>query len=226
MTAALEGTWLSPPKKLDLEACISLRAEMSGAMYDAVLSFIRRKTGVQTEPTRKEVKTAFDEFKFEYETGHFTSVDDKETEVGGKKVIKRVTKHGYYLRVKDPLAVLQQSAAVHAMEGRLAWPANVPHDVYPVCVMLDAGGGSTKVVLKHPCVKRADSVRAITLLGVMTGAKDTYGYAAMKEAFGPLLLACSEWNRRHTEVHLPWAPRLPPDGKYVLEGEAKRPRRV
>jgi hypothetical protein len=59
--------------------------------------------------------------------------------------------------------------------------------------MLDTGGGSTKVVLKHPCVIRADSVRSITLLAVMTGAKDTY--AAMKEAFGPLLLACSEWNR-------------------------------
>ena len=106
--------------------------------------------------------------------------------------------------------MLQQSAEVHAKEGRLAWPACVPADVYPVCVMLDAGGGSTKVVLKHPCVYRADSVRAITLLAVMTGAKDTY--SAMKEAFGPLLMACSEWNRRDMYVHLPLAPRLPVGG--------------
>ena len=42
-------------------------------------------------------------------------------------------------------------------------------------------------------------------VAVMTGAKDTYN--AMKEAFGPLLTACSEMNRRHTEVHLPWAGR-------------------
>ena len=219
---ALEGTWLSPPKPLNLEDLIALRAEMSGAMYDAIVSFIRRKTGVKTEATRKEVKAAFDEFKFEYETGNFTSVDDKEVEdKEGKKSIKRVTTHGYYLRVKDPLAVLQQSAAVHAKEGRLAWPSCVPHNVYPVCVMLDAGGGSTKVVLEHPCVIRADSVRSITLLAVMTGAKDTY--AAMKEAFGPLLRACSEWNRQHTYVHLPWAPRLPVDGSVVLRGAEKQP---
>jgi hypothetical protein len=94
---------------------------------------------------------------------------------------------------------------VHTKEGRLAWPSCVPHDVYPVCVMLDAGGGTTKVVLKHPCVLRADSVRSITLLAVMTGAKDTYD--AMKEAFGPVLTACSDMNRRHTEVHLPWVGR-------------------
>jgi hypothetical protein len=139
-------------------------------------------------------------------------------------VTKRVTTNGYYLRVKDPLAVLRESAAVHAKEGRLGWPACVPHDVYPVCVMLDAGGGSTKVVLKHPCVIRADSVRSITLLAVMTGAKDTY--SAMKEAFGPLLNACSAWNKTHTEVHLPWAPRLPADGKWELRGEARLPSKI
>ena len=59
-------------------------------------------------------------------TGYYDKeVEDKE----GRKSIKRVTTHGYYLRVKDPLQVLQQSAAVHAKEGRLAWPSCVPHDV-------------------------------------------------------------------------------------------------
>lgn len=218
---ALEGTWLSPPKKLNLEMLISLRAEMSGAMYDSLISFIRRKTGIKTDATRKEVKAAFDDFKFEYETGKFTSVDDKEVEVDGKKVVKRVTTNGYYLRVKDPLAVLRQSAAVHAKEGRLGWPSCVPSSVYPICVMLDAGGGSTKVVLKHPCVVRADSVRAITLLAVMTGAKDTQ--SAMKIAFGPILEACSEFNRTHTYVNLLWAPQLPADGTFELRGDAKVP---
>ena len=195
---------------------------MSGATYEAVLKFIKDKTGIKTEATKAEVKAAFDDFSFEYEQGKFTSVDDKEVvSKDGVKSTKRVTTHGYYMRVKDPLQVLQQSAAVHAKEGRMAWPACVPHDVYPVCVMLDAGGGSTKVVLKHPCVQRADSVRAITLLAVMTGAKDTY--SAMKLAFGPLLKACSEWNMRHTEVHLPWAPRLPADGSFELCGPEKRP---
>ena len=35
-------------------------------------------------------------------------MEDKE----GKKSIKRVTTHGYYLRVKDPLAVLQHVKGV------------------------------------------------------------------------------------------------------------------
>ena len=64
VTEALEGTWLSPPKALNLEDLIALRAELSGAMYDAIVSFVRRKTGVKTEATRAEVKAAFDEFKF------------------------------------------------------------------------------------------------------------------------------------------------------------------
>ena len=65
---ALEGTWLSPPKKLNLEQLISLRAEMSGAIFDSLLSFIRRKTGIKTDATRKgvklKVKGAFEDFKF------------------------------------------------------------------------------------------------------------------------------------------------------------------
>ena len=42
---ALHNTWLQPPKIIELNDLLSLRAEMSGAMYDAVTRFIRRKTG-------------------------------------------------------------------------------------------------------------------------------------------------------------------------------------
>eukprot|EP00966_Prymnesium_polylepis_P022887 526543-Prymnesium_polylepis.1 len=55
----------------------------------------------------------------------------------------------------------------------------------------------------------------------MTGAKDTP--RAMKIAFGPILEACSEFNRRHTYVNLPWAPQLPADGAFELRGDAKVP---
>ena len=33
------------------------------------------------------------------------------------------------------------------------------------------GNESTKVVLKHPCVMRAYSVKSVTLLAILTGAK-------------------------------------------------------
>ena len=36
----------------------------------------------------------------------------------------------------------------------------------------------------------------------------------MKEAFGPLFKAISEWNRVDTYVELPWAPRLPAHGTW------------
>jgi hypothetical protein len=218
----LEKTWLSPPKKLALEDLLELRKELSGAMYEQILSFIRKKTGLQTEVPRSAVRQAFDEGAFEYETGSFTSVDEKEVELkGGGKVMKKVTSHGTFLRVKDPIDVARRSAQVHARAGRMAWPMNVPADVYPLTVMIDAGGGITKVVLKHPCVQRADSVRSITLLGLLIGVKDTP--AAMKLAFGPIYDALSIINEQDTFVDLPWAPQLPITGKWELKGDAKVP---
>lgn len=139
----------------------------------------------------------------------------------GTKVKKTVTSHGTFLRVKDPLDVARRSAQVHARNGHMAWPSNVPADVYPLTIMIDAGGGITKVVLKHPCVQRADSVRAITLLGLLIGVKDTP--AAMKLAFGPIYDALSIVNERDTFVDLPWAPQLPTTGKWELKGDAKLP---
>lgn len=87
MMEAMEGTWLSKPKSPSLDDLISLKAEMSGQMYDCVMRFIRQKCGVKTEVTRAEVKAAFDDFGFEYELRDFTSVDEKEVEgKDGKKV--------------------------------------------------------------------------------------------------------------------------------------------
>ena len=80
--------------------------------------------------------------------------------------------------------------------------------------MIDAGAGITKVALKHVCVKRADSVRSITLLGVMMGVKDTY--SAMRKAFGPLYEALSKVNGHHVYVSVPWSPQLPATGRFVI----------
>lgn len=66
------------------------------------------------------------------------------------------------------------------------------------------------MALKHLCVKRADSVRSITLLGVMMGVKDTY--SAMRKAFGPLYEALRIRSIGHNAaviVSVPWSPQLP-----------------
>ena len=123
--------------------------------------------------------------------------------------------------MKDPLDVARKSAQVHASSGRMAYPGNVPADMYPLTIMMDAGGGTTKVVLKHPCVKRADSVRSITLLGILIGVKDTQH--AIDLAFGPIYDALSHVNEEDMFVSLPWAPRLPITGKWELKGDAQLP---
>ena len=55
----------------------------------------------------------------------------------------------------------------------------------------------------HPCIKRADSVRSITLLGLLIGVKDTY--AAMEIAFGPIYEALSRLNSELNEQRKRWA---------------------
>ena len=76
-------------------------------------------------------------------------------------------------------------------------------------------------MLKHRCIKRADSVRSLTLLGLLIGVKDTY--EAMKIAFGPIYDALSRVNEENLYVRLPWAPQLPSLGKWELSGDAKLP---
>ena len=83
--------------------------------------------------------------------------------------------------------------------------------------MIDAGAGITKVAVKHPCVERADGVRAITLLGVMVGAKDTY--SAMKTAFGRIYRQLSEINKRDMYVDLPWDQRVPVTAKFEFSAD-------
>ena len=90
--------------------------------------------------------------------------------------------------------------------------------------MLDAEGGSTKIVLKHPGVRLADSVRSITLLAILTGTKDTY--AAMQQAFAPLLAAISRINQEHHYVEVPWAPRLPGSVSFSLQGVELLPTQI
>ena len=78
--------------------------------------------------------------------------------------------------------------------------------------------------MKHPCVSRADSVRHITLLGILSGVKDTT--EAMRLAFGPIYAALSACNRTHTYVDIKWRPAFPALGKWGLVGEEQLPTEI
>ena len=58
-----------------------------------------------------------------------------------------------------------------------------------------------RIVLRHPCVDGADSVKNLTFLGMMAGTKDTY--VAMKTAFELLFSAISKWNAMKVYVDIP-----------------------
>ena len=68
---------------------------------------------------------------------------------------------------------------------------------------------------------RVWSPLSLTLLGILSGVKDTY--SAMQKAFQPIFDAVSKWNAEHVYVDVPWAPRLPADAKYELSGDAQLP---
>eukprot|EP00966_Prymnesium_polylepis_P253338 5855296-Prymnesium_polylepis.3 len=53
---ALKYTFLAPPKAINMTDCLALKKEMSGALWDEVMSFIRKRCGVKVDVTRKEIQ--------------------------------------------------------------------------------------------------------------------------------------------------------------------------
>ena len=101
-------------------------------MYDQVIAWVRTSTGAKTEGSRAKLVAEYKEHSFEYETGQISVTVEKD---GRPK-----QQHGYYLRVKDPVEVLKQSARVHCEALRVAYRGNVPAGVWPVVVSDDRRG--------------------------------------------------------------------------------------
>ena len=116
-------------------------------------------------------------------------------------------KKGFWYIVDDLHAVIQQTAAKHAAASNIACPPNVPADQYWVQLLIDKGGGSTKVVLKHICINKADSVYNMTVVGLLTAVKDTR--EAISAVFQPLFDQFNELNRGGKAIMLGWQPSLP-----------------
>ena len=100
---------------------------------------------------------------------------------------------GHALIVQDLRAVIQRDAAMWFASGDVQWPENVPAREWWFQLLIDKGGGSTKVLLKHVCMHRADSVRRCTVVGILDKTKDTH--ENMLLAFGELFAQFNEINR-------------------------------
>ena len=61
-------------------------------------------------------------------------------------------------------------------------------------VLIDAGAGITKICLKHCNLKNPDSIRNLTVIGILSGVKDTYDN--FQRAFKDLLEQINVANRK------------------------------
>ena len=109
------------------------------------------------------------------------------------KVTKKYT-NGVCGAVKSVKAVLARTLQHHHENGTIAYPQNIPAGYVPFQICLDAGAGTTKVVLKLNIVKNSDSIRNLVLLAILSKAKDTY--AAMAVAFKSIF---DDFNRINME---------------------------
>ena len=87
---------------------------------------------------------------------------------------------------------------------------------------IDAGAGTTKVILKLNIVKNSDSIKNLVLLAILSKAKDTY--AAMAVAFRSIFEDFNNINVEGLWVLLGWRPALPLDNSIVLFGPSSEPR--
>ena len=103
-------------------------------------------------------------------------------------------------------SVIRKLAARH----KVGWAGNIPAHIIPFSLQIDAGGGTTKVVLKLIPALNSDSAKSLTLVGILSNAKDTT--EAINAAFGPLYRQLSEINAEGLWVDVVWRPALPADG--------------
>ena len=137
------------------------------------------------------------------------------------KVTKKYT-NGVCGSVKSVEDVLVRILAHHAKCGNIAYPENIPAGFVPFQLCMDAGAGTTKVILKLNIITSSDSVKNLVLLAILSKAKDTY--AAMAVAFESIFADFNRINREGFWLKVGWRPALPLDQSIELFGTELEPR--
>ena len=151
-------------------------------------------------------------------------VETKVVQADGSTITKFDKKYtnGVCGSITSVEAVLISALKHHQQAGNIAYPANIPADFVPFQLCVDAGAGTTKVILKLNIIKNSDSVQNLVLLAILSKAKDTY--AAMAVAFKSIFDDFNRINEEGFWLKVGWRPALPLDHSIELFGPALEPR--
>jgi len=212
MLALIESR-LAPASRVTLEQWAELGTQVSGCMGEQIRTFFRAHCGVQF-PTKAQIKEHYGHSHFDFKTFPYEAVErieTKEKQADGTFKIKVTKKfpHGVYGCVRSVEAVLVRMLIYHMENGNIAYPENIPAGWVPFQICLDAGAGTTKVILKINIIKKSDSVKNLVLLAILSKAKDTYVFQSIFDDFNRI-------NREGFWIKVGWRPAVPLDGSMQL----------
>ena len=224
--AALALSRLAPPTPLNLEQWAELGTQVSGCLGEQIRTFFRHHCGNKF-PTKAQIFQHYAKSHFAFHTFPYEAVDlveKKTTLADGSVKVKmvQVSTHGVCGSVTDVGDVLVRVLRHHQAAGNIAYPENIPAGFVPFQLCLDAGAGTTKVILKLNIVKNSDSIKNLVLLAILSKAKDTY--AAMAVAFKSVFDDFNQINAEGLWVKVGWRPALPLDHTIELFGAQLEPR--
>ena len=217
---ALLHSRLAPATPMNLEQWAELGTQVSGCLGDQIRTFFRNTCGNKF-PTKSAIKAHYANSHFDFHTFPYEAVDlieSKEKQDDGSIKVKVTKKYTYGVcgSVKSVGDVAVRMLQHHYTNGNIAYPTNIPAGFVPFQICLDAGAGTTKVILKLNIVKNSDSVKNLVLLGILSKAKDTY--AAMAVAFKSIFDDFNCINQEGLWVLIGWRPALPLDHSIELFG--------
>ena len=223
---ALKESRLAPATPLSLDQWAELGTQVSGCMGEQIRTFFRTTCGVKF-PTKAHIKAHYAGSHFDFHTFPYTVVELVETKVvqtDGSQLVKISKKYtnGVCGSVRSVEDVLIRMLKHHEKAGNIAYPENIPAGFVPFQICLDAGAGTTKVILKINIIKNSDSVKNLVLLAILSKAKDTY--AAMAVAFESIFADFNRINEEGLWIKLGWRPALPLDHSVELFGPQLNPR--
>ena len=225
---ALVKSRIAPPKPVNLDQWAELGTQVSGCMGEQIRTFFRRTCGNKF-PSKAQIKAHYANNHFDFHTFPYQCVETVESKVaqpdGSTKVsISKKYTNGVCGSIRSLEDVIVRMVRHHHAAGNIAYPENIPAGFVPFQICLDAGAGTTKVILKLNIVKNSDSVKNLVLLAILSKAKDTY--AAMAVAFKSIFDDFNSINTYGLWVKIGWRPALPLDHtvELVVVGPGLEPR--
>eukprot|EP00965_Chrysotila_dentata_P260888 6214069-Pleurochrysis_carterae.AAC.3 len=182
-------------RKLSVEETAAICNETSGMLGHAVRRHLK-ECGIDVA-SKAAVQSYFQESWESYETGMVTLPNPKRR---GKLLT------GGWLRVSNLLQVMQRMMDRFFDKGKLSWKSNIPGNECWFELIIDKGSSATKLVLKYCCIDFPDSVRNVSLVGILDRVKDVY---EMIIAFKPIFDQVNKINAKGSCVWPPWRQAMP-----------------